>query len=168
MSQDWFPIPMAVAGRLVIVARPRGNDWLVDDVAAWKRQGVTTVVSLLAKDEAESLGLAEEAKTVESAGMKFVSFPIDDLGIPQQKETFLDLTAELARRISAGETVAMHCRQGLGRAPLTAIGVLQALGFRTDSAVEAVSQARGRSVPETLEQRYWLDHLPSLATGATR
>ena len=45
-------------GRLAIVPRPRGGEWLDDDVRALKEQGFDLVVSLLTPDEAIDLGLA--------------------------------------------------------------------------------------------------------------
>jgi len=35
-----FWIPTETSGRLAILARPRGGDWLPDEVAVWKRAGI--------------------------------------------------------------------------------------------------------------------------------
>ena len=48
-------------GRLAIVPRPRGGDWLEDEVRAWKEMGFDVVVSLLTRDELDELGLVAEA-----------------------------------------------------------------------------------------------------------
>ena len=48
--------------RLAIVPRPRGNDWLEDEVTHMKRAGVDVLVSMLQPDEATELGLSAEAK----------------------------------------------------------------------------------------------------------
>jgi hypothetical protein len=37
----------ALAGRLAIVPRPRAGDWLDDEIAAWRAEGIDLVVSLL-------------------------------------------------------------------------------------------------------------------------
>ena len=63
---------------LAIVLRPRGGDWLVDEMRRIKASGVDTVVSLLEPLEAEMLGLEDEATAAEQAGMRFLSFPIPD------------------------------------------------------------------------------------------
>ncbi len=44
-------------GRLAISPRPRGNDWLEDEVRGWKQAGVDVVMSLLTEDERVDLGL---------------------------------------------------------------------------------------------------------------
>jgi hypothetical protein len=49
----WIPGPWS--GRLAIVARPRGGDWLDDEAGGWRRAGLDMVVSLLEDEEAEQL-----------------------------------------------------------------------------------------------------------------
>src|ERR1700743_3176736 len=44
-------------GRLAIVPRPRGGDWLADDLHALRREGIDILVSLLTPSEVEELGL---------------------------------------------------------------------------------------------------------------
>ena len=60
-------------GRLAIAARPRGGDWLEDEMAHWHHSGVDTVLSLLSPDEEHTLGLGKEADTVRAQGMDFIS-----------------------------------------------------------------------------------------------
>ena len=48
-------------GRLGILPRPRGGDWLRDETAAWREAGVDVVVSLLEPEEAAQLVLEDEA-----------------------------------------------------------------------------------------------------------
>ena len=43
------------AGRLALAARPRGGDWLRDEILGWKRSGIDTVCSLLTKEEERDL-----------------------------------------------------------------------------------------------------------------
>jgi hypothetical protein len=47
---------------LGIMPRPRGNDWLEDEIKVLAQKGVGTVVSLLEKDEIQELGLREEGR----------------------------------------------------------------------------------------------------------
>jgi hypothetical protein len=56
-----FPISLAVAGSLAIVLRPRGGDWLDDDVRRLTDHGTQVVVSLSCESECVELGLEEEA-----------------------------------------------------------------------------------------------------------
>ncbi|MGJ5045890.1 hypothetical protein ACQR09_02425 [Bradyrhizobium oligotrophicum] len=54
----WIDLP--TPGRLAIAARPRAEDWLDDDIAAWARERIAVVASLLEPAEADELGLQRE------------------------------------------------------------------------------------------------------------
>lgn len=144
-------------GRLALAARPRGGDWLADEVAAWARSGVQTVASLLTPEEVGELDRGDESAECRANGIIFVALPVEDRGVPASREEFHSLVSRLAEQWAGGRTVLIHCRQGIGRAGLTAVGVLQALGVPTADAIERVSRARGRAVPETAAQRRWIE-----------
>jgi len=42
------------------MARPRGNEWLEDEILSLKRQDVQVIVSLLERNEVYELGLEKE------------------------------------------------------------------------------------------------------------
>jgi len=67
---------------LAIVLRPRGDDWLEDELLRMKREGIQTLVSLLEKHEVLLLGLDEEHPIADHLGLKFLSYPIPDTKIP--------------------------------------------------------------------------------------
>ncbi len=73
-------IGLSAPGRLAIMARPRAGDWLDDEVAAWRDEGIDIVVSLLEPEEVAELGLLSEADLCRGRGMDFVAFPISDRG----------------------------------------------------------------------------------------
>jgi hypothetical protein len=52
---------VAAPYRLSIVACPRGNDWLCDEVSALSREGIDTLVSMLTDGEANELRLQHES-----------------------------------------------------------------------------------------------------------
>ena len=156
MTPDLFWIPTATPGRLAIAGRPRGGDWLPDEVAGWRRAGIDVVVSMLTPDEETELGLTEEKNSCEAAGIEFVALPVPDREVPATDDGFTEAVADVAEATRGGATVAVHCRQGIGRSAVFAVAVLKTLGWSTDAAVRAVSAARGRSVPETREQLAWL------------
>jgi hypothetical protein len=64
--------------RVAIVPRPRGGDWLEDDV----------LVSMLQADEAAELGLSAEVELCEAGGIIFRSFPIPDRETPHATASF--------------------------------------------------------------------------------
>lgn len=161
MKADLFWIRGPWRGRLAIAARPRGGDWLVDEIGAWRSAGIDVIVSLLEDDEADELGLDDERPTAESQAVGFLSFPIPDRGVPASTDAAMSLIAGIATQLDAGKNVVVHCRQGVGRSGLIASGVLMSSGIKADEAMRIVSSARGASIPETHEQRWWIEKLPS-------
>jgi hypothetical protein len=72
-------------GKLAAGPRPRGRDWLEDDIAKWKRARIDTVLSLLMPDEERHFNLGDEAGEVRKQGMDFISFPIPDRHVPKSE-----------------------------------------------------------------------------------
>lgn len=156
MATDLYWIETPVPGRLAVATRPRGGDWLEDELRAWKRAGADVVVSLLTHDEVVELDLVHEAEFSQASGMLFWFSSIVDRGTPGAEEEIAERISLIKKLLVAGKNVVVHCRQGIGRSALVAIAVLTALGLRLDEATARVAKARGRPVPETPEQVRWL------------
>lgn len=144
-------------GRLAISARPRGGDWLEDEVEGWRRQGVNVVVSLLTQAENKEFSLDREAEVSKGKGIEFHSFAIEDRGVPADAAHSERLVAELASEIEAGKNLVIHCRQGIGRSSLIAAAMLISRGDSLGEALAVIGRARGLEVPETAEQKRWLE-----------
>lgn len=168
MTPDVYWIDAPAPGRFAILARPRGGDWLTDEVAGWKRAGLDAVASLLEPAEADDLGLSGEADECRTAGVDFTSLAVPDRGLPPNRAAFADTVADLARRVAAGEAVGVHCRQGIGRSAVLAAGVLVELGLTPADAFARIAAARGRDVPETDAQRDWVDAFARTRETAAR
>jgi protein-tyrosine phosphatase len=153
-------------GRLGIAARPRGGDWLDDELNTWQSAGISTVVSLLTRDEEDSLDLKDEAASVKSHHMDFLAFPIADRQVPPSRAAFASALDKIHGRLSSGKNVVIHCRQGIGRSGLVGACLLVLKGLEPDAAVQRISTARGLAVPETPEQRRWIDQYAASLAGA--
>lgn len=156
MRPDVYWIDAATGLRLAIMPRPRAGDWLEDEIAGWRLEGVDVVVSLLEPDEAAELGLQREAALCTAQGMRFLALPIPDRGVPESPAELRRLAAELAERLVQGEAVAIHCRAGIGRSSLIAACVLACRGYDAEAAFALLAQARGVAVPDTDAQRNWV------------
>jgi len=159
MRTDLYWIEGPWLGRLAISSRPRGGDWLEDEIRSWQRAGLDVIVSLLTSDEIADLDLMQEAKLCQDHGLQFISFPIVDRSVPSSRRTAIDLVRKLDETLTAGKDVVIHCRQGIGRAALIAAGLLVSSGVDPETAFQQVSAARGVAVPETPEQRKWVKEL---------
>jgi protein-tyrosine phosphatase len=144
-------------GHLAISARPRGGEWLEEEVVAWRQVGITAVVSLLEPEEIADLNLQDEGVESERKGIKFYSFPITDRSVPSPGAQIHAFLNKIDATLNRGENAAIHCRQGVGRAGLIATALLIEQGLTPEQAIARVSAARGVAVPETDEQRLWID-----------
>lgn len=152
---DLYPIPDLPRGRLAVALRPRGGDWLLSELQQLERRGWTLLVSTLEREELEELQLQDLGDACAAAGLGWVHFPIVDRGLPSIAAA-TSLTRRLLEHISADGRVAVHCRQGIGRSSVVVAATLVASGVTADAAWASVERCRGRPVPDTLEQREWL------------
>src|SRR5947208_770859 len=156
MRAELFWVEGVRAGRLAVLPRPRGGDWLRDEIQSLRASGVNVLVSLLTQEEATELDLADEAGYCAASGIEFLSFPFADRGVPASASDALGLVRRLGARLTGGKAVAIHCRQGVGRSALVAACVLASLGEGPDAALTRIASARGCPVPDTAEQRSWV------------
>ena len=144
-------------GKLALAARPRGGDWLEDEVADWKQAGISAVLSLLTPEEEQELDLRLERNEAGKLGLEFWSLPIADRQVPQSEAKLVAALDKVNHALSAGRNVLVHCRQGVGRTGVVAVCLLVKNAMSPGAAVELVSAARGVAVPETPEQREWIE-----------
>jgi protein-tyrosine phosphatase len=142
--------------RLGIMPRPRGNDWLPDDLRLLRQAGVDVIVSALAASEVEELGLSAEAQECTQSGLIFIPFPIEDRSLPTDQAKFNSLVDQLLQYSKNAKAIVVHCRAGIGRSSLIAACVLAKMGIPPEVAFRAIEAARGCPVPDTPEQRQWV------------
>jgi protein-tyrosine phosphatase len=155
-------------GKLALAARPRGGDWLADEIGAWQKDGIATIVSLLERQEELDLDLTAERDQVEKHGMKFLSFAIPDRDVPASQAGLGKTLDIMHRELIAGNSVVLHCRQGVGRTGLVAACLLISDGLGPQEAIERLTSARGVEVPETAKQRRWIIDFADALTTARR
>lgn len=149
------------SGKLGVAARPRGGDWLDEELKNWQKENVDTVVSLLTPEEESEFSLEEEAGNTRRHGMQFVAIPVQDRQVPASEKAIESVVHKLDATLSSGRNVLVHCRQGIGRSGLLAACLLIHRGSTADEAVEELSKVRNTQVPETVEQRQWINRYAS-------
>jgi len=142
-------------GSLRVGPRPRGADWLPTDLADLKSAGFSFVVSLLTVAENRELELENERAECRYHNLDFYSFPVVDRSLPEDREAFESLAGQLLARVVAGESGFLHCRAGLGRAPLFACTMLTLHGMDLEQAWALIQDFRGQTVPDTPAQKVW-------------
>lgn len=154
LPREVFDVPVSAAGHLYIMPCPHGRT-TIDDLAA---QGIDVIISLLERQEASALSLGQEHMYCEEAGMEFRVFPIADFSLPE-REIFLLFISGICADLKAGKSVAVHCRAGIGRSGMTVSGVLMQFGATAQQAIDQVSIARGKKVPDTQAQQQFIKSL---------
>src|SRR5215472_12911861 len=150
-----FWIDTSAKLRLAIVPRPRGGDWLRDEIDQLKREGIDILVSLLTPEESGELGLEEEAAACNAAGIDYRNFPIPDRQTPESVQVFLAFARSLYEEARTGRSVAAHCRGCIGRSSVLLATIMRLDGFSAEEAFDRISRARGTNVPDTDEQAAW-------------
>ncbi|MFF0413613.1 tyrosine protein phosphatase [Kitasatospora sp. NPDC004745] len=158
MRPALFTLDLPGPGRLSTMARPRGHDWLDDEMTALSNHGVDILVCALTGPELAELGLTDEPRAATAAGLRFLAAPIPDRTVPDPAE-ILPTLHTLAEQLRDGAHIVTHCRAGIGRSSLLAAAVLTLTGTAPDTAWHHIERARGLTVPDTTEQRRWPLHL---------
>jgi protein-tyrosine phosphatase len=149
--------PYWITSQLAIVPRPQGDDLLDDEMSALKEAGIDVVVSMLQKDEARKAGLEREASSAQEKGLQFINFPVPDRGVPLDTSSFLEFLKDLENLLAQGKRVGVHCRASIGRSSVTSASLLIRSGIPLETAWLQISVARDCLVPDTEEQREWVD-----------
>ncbi len=157
MTTDIRWINAPIRGRLAIMPKPRPGEWLEDEIAGWHNDGIHFVVSTLEPEETAKFGLEKEASFCERYMIGFLSLPFPDRGVPPSVEETAALVQTLKVHVQNSKTVAIHCRSGIGRSSVVAACVLHSVGVEPQRAFELIASARGFMVPDTKEQRAWVE-----------
>jgi len=136
---------------MAISPHPAGGDQLKAEMEALMAAGYGHVTSLLEPDETEDLGLAKEEEICAEVGVRYHHLRTRDGSIPgfDRYATFI---AQLAEELHDGRGLLIHCRHGIGRSGLVAIGLLLQAQLPYVEAVERVAKARGALLPSTSSQ----------------
>ena len=167
METVLWTVETETGGKVSITPRPRGGGQLFDEMAALRAAGVDILISALTAEENEEfgLGLDGEARAAEEAGLSFRPVPIRDMSTPADSDTILAALDELAAQVRAGKHVAVHCFASVGRSGMISTLLLSRNGWKPQAAMACMSELRGRSVPETDQQRQWVLQHGAVAGG---
>ena len=166
MQAEIYWVEAPEGRRIGVMPRPRAGDWLEDEIRSLHQQGLTALVCLLTDPELTELGLQDLEVVCAACSLTFLRFPIVDRSVPQDRAAAIAFVEALAAQTRQGEVLGIHCRMGLGRSAMIAAAVLAALGLTPDESFHRIAAARGLSVPDTREQRKWVEGLPGPKTAA--
>ena len=137
MKAEVFWTKEKYPGRIALAARPRGGDWLEDELRGWASAGLDVVVSMLEAEETAAFELEREAEFCAAAGLEFISFPVADRSVPVLNQEFLRMAEKLKALLLEGKNIGIHCRQSIGRA-IAGGGVDEFAGHRTGRSLSPI------------------------------
>jgi protein-tyrosine phosphatase len=125
MDMTWLTDRIAVGGGI----------WTADNMAAVARAGVTHIIDM--QIEFDDTPLAEPH------GIDVLWNPTDDDFEPKPPELFQrGVEFGLAALDEAGTKVFIHCAAGVHRAPMMALALLGAMGWKVGEAAELIGKRR--------------------------
>ena len=140
-------------GRWAPGRNPESGTWLREDLDALARvHGARVLVTLLEQHEIAELGDLRGA--ARRAGLTWLPFPIEDMGIPSNLAATRQLVDEILRALEAGHGVVIHCWGGLGRAGTIAACCLAARGAAPAQALALVRATRDGAVQSDLQEAF--------------
>ena len=143
-------------GRLAIMPCPRGGERLEDELRYLANLDVQMLASLLTDDDALGYELELEETLCREVGIEYLSFPIEDHGVPESADDATAFIESLATRLEGGQNIAVHCLAGIGRSGLICACLLVTAGFSPQQAFIKLGANRGIASPETDEQKKWV------------
>lgn len=142
--------------KLAMMPRPRGGDWLEDEIIKLKRQDIDIVVSLLESMEEFNLELSKEQHYCKKHKIQFINYPIKDRGIPEDRVAYNELIGIIYQSLKAYKSIVVHCRMGIGRTSLLCASILLKCGLKVETIFPLLSEIRTLKVPDTQEQEDWV------------
>jgi hypothetical protein len=122
------------------------------DIAEAERRGISRVVCLTPRKEV-GVKSRQYAEALRWGTLPWPVdfFPIENRGVPKDRDAFKKFILGLAHELRFGAGLLLHCGEGIGRTGTVAICLLIALGSSPGQAEFAVRRAG--SYPERPEQR---------------
>ena len=151
MKAELFWISDVPSGRLAVMPRPRGGDWLADELRSLRQAGVDVLVSLLTTEEIAQFELKDEPRSCRVEQIEFLSFPIADRSVPQSANQTLDIVRLLASRMREQKSRGHSLPPG--NRPLGAAGCMRARGARRRSSRGFRAHRRRPRLPCTRDGR---------------
>jgi len=116
-----------------------------------------SLISLLVEEEVIALKLHNEGLISTKIGIDFRAFPIVDSSIPGASN-FIGFIEELYVQTKEVNRMLIHCRAGIGRSSLIALGLMTKHGLNLKESIELASKVRGIDVPQSFSQRKLLSY----------
>ena len=128
---------------------------LTSEVMEIKDKGITGIVCLLSRKEmkGEGVSLEEYSALCKANNIDFFHYEIKSMKAPADPpERFnKDLIEPIMKKLSKGESITVHCKNGVGRAGTVVSCLLIKLGFLGGQVPEIIAYIRKTRSPRCLQ-----------------
>lgn len=134
------------------------NRDLTLDFEKLKEYKVEVIVPLITDYEFKKLKVEDYFKLVEEKEMKMIHFPIGDVTVPKDINTFKIFIDQLYDEYKNKKNILIHCRGGLGRAGLVgACLLIKIKNLKPKEAINIIRNKRSNKCIETIDQEKYVD-----------
>jgi len=133
------------------------RDLEVDLERMSENYSVDVLVSLIEDSELGELCIPELVGQAKEAGIRTIRFPIRDMGVPKDLESFSSMVNQVVDELRAQNKVAVHCKGGLGRAGTVAACISIAASnweLSGGDAIRLVRTARPGTIENSLQESF--------------
>lgn len=119
----------------------------LDALRAWNADAVLT---LLRNEELERMGVTTLGDELSKRGIAWIRLPVHDLAAPRDAfhEAWRDVSHRVRASLATGGRVAVHCRNGFGRAGNVTAMLLIDAGLTADEAIAQVREHRPGAIAD--------------------
>ncbi len=153
---ELYSVQKIEQGFLSVMPYPGKNHSLESDIISLKSKGVDVIVSFLQPEELNSLGLEEQENICYDHKILYLNFPIEDSKVPNSVELSREFIFDLLSLLKNGKHLALHCKGGVGRTGTFAGALMKLSGVDPEFIFSILSEARGKKMPATAEQKDWV------------
>ncbi len=144
-------LPDSARGALWLHSMPGRHEPFGAFIADAQAAKLDLIVCLTPRHELASLSPAYDAALrAGTLPLRWQHLPMRDFGLADNLAAFQAGIVALAREMTAGEAVLLHCAAGIGRTGTAAACLLKSLGLPRDEALQRVRDAG--SSPESAAQ----------------
>lgn len=133
------------------------RDLVVDLERMCKQYGIEVLVSLVEDGELDELCIPDLVGIAKQFGMHTFRFPIRDLSVPNNSESFSSIVDQVVGELRARKKIAVHCKGGLGRAGTVAACISIAASnweLAGGKAIRLVRTARPGAIENSLQESF--------------
>lgn len=116
--------------------------------------GMETIVTLIEKEEMESIKVTDLFDKCHERDIEVIWFPHKDRTAPVGLTGMHELVHMITDRLASGRNIIIHCKGGLGRTGTVAACVLVAMGWRPGAAISEIRRIRTYTIEKEEQEKY--------------